>query len=66
MQQLSRSNVVEVNGVQFQTEIQSVIPIPILPGTRTPVRLGIRVTKQHFKSSLFQSTGFSLSISYCY
>ncbi|MCL1468956.1 hypothetical protein [Argonema galeatum] len=43
-QQLSRSYIVEMNGVQFQTEIQSVIPIPFLPWTKTPLRLGIRVT----------------------
>ncbi len=36
------SDAVEVNGVSFRTEIQSVIPIPKLPGGRTPVRLGIR------------------------
>lgn len=36
------SDAVEVNGVSFRTEIQSVIPIPKLPGGKTPVRLGIR------------------------
>lgn len=35
---------VELNGVRFQTEIQPVIPIPILPWTQSRVRLGIRVT----------------------
>ncbi|MBO1346419.1 MAG: hypothetical protein EBE86_002975 [Hormoscilla sp. GUM202] len=46
MQQPSRSHVVEVNGVRFQTEIQSVISVPILPWTKSPVRLGIYVTNQ--------------------
>ena len=36
------SEAVEVNGVSFRAEIQSVIPIPKLPGGKTPVRLGIR------------------------
>ena len=43
-QQLNRSDVFEVNGVQFQAAIQSPIPIPILPWRKIPVRLGMFVT----------------------
>ena len=45
-QQLNRSDVFEVNGVQFQAAIQSPIPIPILPWRKIPVKLGIFVTNK--------------------
>jgi hypothetical protein len=35
------SDAVEVNGVSFRIEMHSLIPIPKLPGGKTPVRLGI-------------------------
>ncbi|MEC4986267.1 MAG: hypothetical protein SAJ37_09900 [Oscillatoria sp. PMC 1068.18] len=38
------SDEVEVNGVTFQTEVQSVIPTPKLPFGRIPFKLGIHVT----------------------
>ncbi|MEL4894004.1 hypothetical protein [Crocosphaera sp. Alani8] len=43
---LNRSNPVEINGVRFETEIQSIIKIPILPGRSIPVILGIGVTNK--------------------
>jgi hypothetical protein len=45
-QPVNRSDVIEVNGVQFQTEIQSVVSIPVLPFVKKTVRLGIRVTNR--------------------
>lgn len=54
---LSNSNAVEVDGVRFQTEIQSVIPIPVWPGTKYPVKLGIRVTNNTSSHLYFSRLG---------
>ncbi|MEH1903339.1 MAG: hypothetical protein V7L04_18470 [Nostoc sp.] len=48
------SNTVEVNGVSFQTEIQSVILVPLLPWTKNPVKLGIHVTNNTLNYLYFE------------
>ena len=56
-QQLNRSDVFEVNGVQFQAAIQSPIPIPILPWRKVPVTLGMFVTNQTSTRLYFNRSG---------
>ncbi|TAE59766.1 MAG: hypothetical protein EAZ87_08350 [Nostocales cyanobacterium] len=41
---LNKSKIVEVNDVSFQTQIQSIIPTPLLPCTNKFVTLGIYIT----------------------
>ena len=56
-QQLNRSDVFEVNGVQFQAAIQSPIPIPILPWRKIPVKFGMFVTNQTSTRLYFNRSG---------
>ncbi|MGJ5631867.1 hypothetical protein [Nostoc sp. CALU 1950] len=48
------SDVVEVNGVSFQTEIQSIILTPPVPWAKKTVRLGIHVTNKTAKCLYFE------------
>lgn len=56
-EQTNKSNAIEVDGVQFQTEMQSIIPVPLWPGANHPVKLGIRVANNTPSHLYFQRLG---------